>query len=136
MNKELQDGVDLLQRGCVIVIDDQAESAAKMIDSLRFMGCTAELISDPADLAAKLQETWTRPLIGIFLGSHFNAKQLSLVTRAAAEHSPKLPVFMYGEQGHLPDRPEGDVLGNIHMPMTFDVLVNLCLLYTSDAADE
>ena len=125
MNKELQDGVDLLQRGCVIVIDDQAESAAKMIDSLRFMGCTAELISDPADLAAKLQETWTRPLIGIFLGSHFNAKQLSLVTRAAAEHSPKLPVFMYGEQGHLPDRPEGDVLGNIHMPMTFDVLVNL-----------
>lgn len=125
MNKELQDGVDLLQRGCVIVIGDQAESADKMTDALKFMGCTVESLGDPKELADKLQETWTRPLIGIFLGSTFNAKQLSSVTHAAAENTPKLPVFMFGEQGQLPDRPEGDVLGNIQLPLTFDVLVNL-----------
>ncbi len=125
MNKELQDGVDLLQRGCVIVIGDQAESADKMTDALRFMGCTVESLGDPKGLPDKLQETWTRPLIGIFLGSSFSAKQLSSVTRAAAENSPKLPVFMFGDQGQLPERPEGDVLGNIQLPITFDVLVNL-----------
>ena len=32
---------------------------------------------------------------------------------------------MFGMKDTLPDRPEGDVLGNIMLPTTFDVLVNL-----------
>lgn len=125
MSQELQDGVDILHSGCVVVIDNNEETSSYLSTIFQFMGCGANFLTDPAELDDHLNSIVGKPCISIFLGSEFSAKQLQSVTKIAADHSPKLPVFMFGDKESLPDRPQGDVLGNIRLPITFDVLVNL-----------
>ena len=125
MSQELQDGVDILHSGCVVVIDDNKQTTEYLSTIFQFMGCIAHFLTDPAELQAHLDSIEGKPCIAVFLGSGFSASQLQSVTKTAANRPLKLPVFMFGEKDVLPDRPEGDVLGNIILPITFDVLVNL-----------
>ena len=127
MSQELQDGLDQIQRGSVIVINDDAETSEYLGSVFHFLSCHAHFLSDPAELAATLDSHADKNQLSIFLGPGYPAKQLQSVAKAAAEHSPKLPVFMFGEKDNLPNRPEGDVLGILTLPTTFDVLLNLFL---------
>ena len=123
--QELQDGVDILHSGCVVVINDNEETNNYLQSIFTFMGCTANYLTTPSDLEGHLSSISGKPCIAIFLSSQFSKTKLHTVTKAAASQPIKLPVFMFGDKQTMPDRPEGDVLGNIILPTTFDVLVNL-----------
>lgn len=125
MSEELQDGLDLLHAGSVIVIDDNQDNTDYFNRIFHFMACHARFLKKTAELPDCLEAINDKPCVAIFLGPDFTEKELHSVTKTAAAHSPKLPVFMFGEKDKLPTRPEGDVLGNVLLPTTFDVMINL-----------
>ena len=125
MSEELQDGLDLLHAGSVIVIDDNQDNTDYFNRIFHFMACHARFLKKTAELPDCLDAINDKPCVAIFLGPDFTDKELHSVTKTAASHTPKLPVFMFGEKNKLPTRPEGDVLGNVVLPTTFDVMINL-----------
>jgi sigma-54 specific flagellar transcriptional regulator A len=127
LSQELQDGLDLLQAGSIIFIGGNNDSTGYFRSIFHFMACHTHFLQDPSELPDCLESINDKPCVAIFLGPDFSDKQLQAVARTAAGHTPKLPVFLFGEKDKLPTRPEGDVLGNVVLPTTFDVLLNLVL---------
>jgi len=125
LSEELQDGLDLLHAGSVIVIDDNEDTSDYFNRIFHFMACHARFLKKTSELAECLEAINDKPCVAIFLGPGFTDKELHTVTKTAAAHTPKLPVFMFGEKDKLPTRPEGDVLGNVVLPTTFNVMINL-----------
>ncbi len=125
MSQELIDGVELLHNSTLLVIDKDQNSSRYLSNIFQFMGCNADFLGDPAGLEAHLDGITEKPCLAIFLGSGFSAAKLQDVAKTAASRDIKLPVFMFGEKDELPDRPHGDVLGNIILPFNLDVLTNL-----------
>jgi sigma-54 specific flagellar transcriptional regulator A len=125
VSQELIDGIDLLHSNSIVVIDKDQNSSQYLSTIFQFMGCTANFLTDPGDLPAHLDSLTEKPCLAIFLGSGFTSNQLQDVAKIAASRATKLPVFMFGAKGELPDRPHGDVLGNIVIPFNLDMLINL-----------
>ena len=125
MSDELIDGIDLLHSNSLVVIDKDQNSSQYLSNILQFMGCNANFLTDTGDLQSHLDALTEKPCLAIFLGSGFSSSQLQDVAKIAASRDIKLPVFMFGEKDELPDRPHGDVLGNIVIPFNLDVLINL-----------
>jgi len=125
LSQELQDGLDLLHAGSIIIIDDNKDSIDYFSRIFHFMSCHTRFLQKTAELPDCLDAINDKPCVAIFLGPDFSEKELQSVAKVAAAHVPKLPVFMFGEKDKLPTRPEGDVLGNVVLPTTFNVLINL-----------
>jgi sigma-54 specific flagellar transcriptional regulator A len=125
VTKEIQHGVDILHSGSVVVIEENPKTVAYLDTIFQFMGCGAEFLETPAALEERLEQSAVNPISAIFLGSGISKAEQQKISKAAASQTPKLPVFLCGEKSSLPDRPEGDILGNFLLPTTFDVLVNL-----------
>jgi len=125
VSQELIDGIELVHSHSIVVIDNHQDNTHYLNTLLNFLGCEVNFLTAPADLEVHLKQIGSRPILGIFLGSGFTAEQLQHVAKIAAAQTLKLPIFMVGTKDDLPDRPNGDVLGNLVLPCNLDSLINL-----------